>query len=111
MNGRRLHGSRRETRPEEQDSAYFHTRPFTRAGSGSPVWFSERGTLGVTAASLVEESETGFFATELEALLHVEVKGCLRKLIMQKQISRAGANGCIGFTFVDIKRIQSLSDY
>ena len=52
------------------------------------VWFSERGTLGVTAASLVAESERGFFATELEALLHVEVKGCLRKLVMQKQIYR-----------------------
>jgi len=52
------------------------------------VYFSERGTLRATAKTLVDESEKGFFATELEDLLHVEVKGCLRKLVTEKEISR-----------------------
>lgn len=52
------------------------------------VYFSERGTLRATAEALVDESEKGFFATELEALLHVEVKGCLRKLVAEEAISR-----------------------
>jgi hypothetical protein len=52
------------------------------------VYFSECGTLRATAEALVDESEKGFFATELEALLHVEVKGCLRKLVAEQAISR-----------------------
>lgn len=52
------------------------------------VYFSERGTLRATAKTLVNESEKGFFAAELEDLLHVEVKGCLRKLVTEKEISR-----------------------
>jgi hypothetical protein len=52
------------------------------------VYFSKCGTLRATAEALVDESEKGFFATELEALLHVEVKGCLRKLVVEKSISR-----------------------
>lgn len=52
------------------------------------VYFSERGTLRATAEALVDKSEKGFFATELEALLYVEVKGCLRKLVSEEAISR-----------------------
>lgn len=52
------------------------------------VYFSERGTLRATAEALVDESEKGFFATELEGLLQVEVKGCLRKLVAEEAISR-----------------------
>jgi hypothetical protein len=52
------------------------------------VWFSKRGTLIDTAEHLVVESEAGFFASELEDLLHVEVKGCLLRLVRQERIAR-----------------------
>jgi len=52
------------------------------------VWFSNRGTLLATAQALVEEAEAGYFATELESLLHVEVKGCLLKLVREQRIAR-----------------------
>ena len=58
------------------------------------VNFSKRGTLRATAKGLVDESEMGFFATELEDLLHVEVKGCVRKLVFEKEISREKVCGC-----------------
>jgi hypothetical protein len=51
------------------------------------VWFSERGTLLATAQALIGESEQGFFETELESLLNVEVRGSLLKLI-QKTVAR-----------------------
>lgn len=52
------------------------------------VWFSRRGTLLATAEELIKESEMGFFAPELEDLLHVEVKGCLLKLVHDKRVVR-----------------------
>lgn len=52
------------------------------------VWFSQRGTLLATAEGLVEQSEMGFFASELEGLLHVEVKGCLLKLVHEQRVVR-----------------------
>jgi len=52
------------------------------------IWFSERGTLLATAEALIDESEQGFFETELESLLHVEVRGCLLKLIQKNRVFR-----------------------
>lgn len=52
------------------------------------VWFSNRGTLLATAEALVEEAEAGYFSTELESLLHVEVKDCLLKLVREQRIAR-----------------------
>ena len=52
------------------------------------VYFSKHGTLRATAEALVDESERGFFAAELEALLNVEVKGCLRQLVVDKKMAR-----------------------
>ena len=52
------------------------------------VWFSQRGTLLSTADALVKESEMGFFSSELEGILHVEVKGCLLKLVHEKRVVR-----------------------
>jgi len=57
------------------------------------VWFSTHGTLLSTAATLVEETERGFFVPELESLLHVEVKGPLLKLVRQDRISREKFSG------------------
>ena len=52
------------------------------------VWFSERGTLVATIEALVAESEHGLFETELESLLHVEVRVPLLKLIKQQRVYR-----------------------
>lgn len=52
------------------------------------VWFSRRGTLLATAEALVEESDAGFFGAELEAVLHVDVKGALLHLVRQDRLSR-----------------------
>ena len=52
------------------------------------VWFSRRGTLLSTAEALVDESEAGLFAPELETILHVEVKGALLKLVQQQRVAR-----------------------
>jgi hypothetical protein len=52
------------------------------------VWFSERGTLLTTAEALIDDSEQGFYETELESLLHVEVRGCLLKLIQKQRVFR-----------------------
>lgn len=52
------------------------------------VWFSIRGTLLATAEALINESEHGFFETEIESLLHVEVRGCLLKLIRKERVYR-----------------------
>jgi hypothetical protein len=52
------------------------------------VWFSERGTLLATAEALIDESEQGFFETELESLLNVEVRGSLLKLIQKERVWR-----------------------
>jgi hypothetical protein len=52
------------------------------------VWFSERGTLLATAEALIDESEQGFFETELETLLNVEVRGCLLNLIKKERVWR-----------------------
>lgn len=52
------------------------------------VWFSSHGTLLATAEALVAEAEVGYFSTELESLLHVQVKGCLLKLVREQRIAR-----------------------
>lgn len=52
------------------------------------VWFSKYGTLLATTEACVAVSEAGYFAGELEAVLHVEVKDALRKLVQESRISR-----------------------
>jgi len=50
------------------------------ARSGSPVV--------ARCWRLVEQAEAGYFSSELESLLHVEVKGCLLKLVQQQRVAR-----------------------
>ena len=57
------------------------------------VWFSRQGTLLSTAKVLVETSEAGYFATELEQLLHVIVKDALRNLVERKRLYRQHIGG------------------
>lgn len=52
------------------------------------VWFSKYGTLLATVEALVESSEAGFYTSELEQVLHVEVKVPLLKLVREKRIGR-----------------------
>ena len=57
------------------------------------VWFSRYGNLMETAKEFVEQSESGFTAGELQAVLHVEVKKALLQLARRKQIDREKTGG------------------
>jgi hypothetical protein len=57
------------------------------------VWFSEHGTLLRTCEVLVNEAEAGYAADELESVLQVGVKDPLRKLAIEKRISREKIGG------------------
>jgi hypothetical protein len=52
------------------------------------VWFSRDGNLLVTARRFVEEADAGLTASELEALLAVQVKEPLLELVRRKQLDR-----------------------
>lgn len=52
------------------------------------VWFSRHGTLLATLERFVSSSERGFFAQELENLLHVGVKESLLRLVQRRRICR-----------------------
>ncbi len=56
--------------------------------SARSVWFSQHGTLMATLERFVSDSQRGYFATELEPLLHVGVKESLLRLIQKGRISR-----------------------
>jgi hypothetical protein len=57
------------------------------------VWFSIRGTLLETVRAFVEESEYGYFATELDNILHVATKDVLPKLVLSGWLSREDLGG------------------
>jgi hypothetical protein len=52
------------------------------------VWFSRDGNLLATARRFVEEGDAGLTASELEALLAVQVKEPLLELVGRKQLDR-----------------------
>lgn len=52
------------------------------------VFFSNAGTLVATAQAFVEKSEAGYYADELEAILHVNVKDVLPSLAKRGKIGR-----------------------
>ena len=52
------------------------------------VWFSRHGTLMKTLERCVSDSESGYFAHELEDLLHVGVRESLLRLVQQGRVSR-----------------------
>ena len=57
------------------------------------VWFSRHGTLVATAEVCVTQSPAGYFASELEDILHVPVKEPLLRLIGQDRIARQTVSG------------------
>lgn len=57
------------------------------------VCFSKHGSLVSTLEHLIAESETGFFANELESLLAVSVKESLLRLVKKGKITREKVSG------------------
>ena len=57
------------------------------------VWFSRHGTLVATTEHCVTQSRAGYFASELEDVLHVPVKEPLLQLVEQDRISRQTVSG------------------
>jgi hypothetical protein len=57
------------------------------------VWFSMDGTLLSTSTRFVGESESGFFASELDELLHVGTRDALRKLVDDGKLARERVAG------------------
>lgn len=57
------------------------------------VWFSRHGTLVATTEDRVTQSEAGYFASELEVILHVPVKEPLLQLVAQGRIVRQSVSG------------------
>jgi hypothetical protein len=57
------------------------------------VWFSSEGTLVRTSEAWVNRSDEGYYADELRAALHVEVKDALRQLVEEKRLARRDMNG------------------
>ena len=61
--------------------------------SSRGAWFSRDGTLLATAQRFVEQSPAGFMASELQALVGVEVKQTLLQLYQHKRVERRGVGG------------------
>ena len=57
------------------------------------VRFSRYGTLLATLEALVNASEAGYFATELEAVVGVGVDDALARLVRQSRLSREKVTG------------------
>ena len=57
------------------------------------VCFSRYGNLLLTLEHFVTESEAGYFAADLERLLHVEVKASLLRLVKRGRIGRKKISG------------------
>jgi hypothetical protein len=57
------------------------------------VWFSREGTLVRTSEAWVNRAADGYYADELRAALHVEVKDALRQLVQEKRLARRELDG------------------
>ena len=57
------------------------------------VWFSAHGTLVETAATLVDASGGGYLVDELDDVLHVKTKDCLRHLVGRGRLAREHFGG------------------
>lgn len=70
------------------------------------AWFSRHGTLLDTAAALVEAAPAGYLAGELESLLHVSPKDCLRQLVEAGRLQRQDFQGFYLYTARERSRLQ-----
>src|ERR1700676_1161142 len=62
-------------------------------GSFDWVWFSRPGPLVATAEVCVTQAPAGYFASELEDILHVPVKEPLLRLFEQDRVARQTISG------------------
>ena len=71
------------------------TEHFDRNGlwSFQSVWFSRQGTLLDTAQAFVENSSAGYFAGELDHVLHVGTKESLLRLVQHERVAREPVEG------------------
>ena len=65
------------------------------------VWFSRHGTLVATAEDCVTQAPAGYFAFELEDMLHVPVKEPLLRLVEQDRITRQAVSGLYLYCAID----------
>jgi predicted transcriptional regulator len=65
------------------------------------ICFSQHFTLDKTIASIVDDSESGFTAEELERLLKTNVKNLLSRLVSKDRLSRYMAGRCAVYLSVD----------
>ncbi len=70
------------------------------------VRFSRYGNLMGTAEAFVKQSEAGYYAGELEHVLHVGVKETLLKLVRQERISRKKISGLYLYCATSRDRLQ-----
>ncbi len=75
------------------------------------VWFSRWGTLVTTVETLVNHAPQGYFANELQQILHVEVKDTLLQLVQQRRIARQRVTGLFRYCSPDaaVRRRQVLA--
>jgi hypothetical protein len=75
------------------------------------VWFSRWGTLVSTVETLVNSAPQGYFANELQQLLHVEAKDALLQLFEQERIARQLVTGLFLYCSPDtaVRRRQLLT--
>lgn len=75
------------------------------------VWFSRWGTLISTLDTLVNGAPQGYFANELQQILHVEVKDALLQLVDQRRIARQEVTGLFLYCSQDaaLRRRQVLA--
>src|SRR5271166_2572018 len=75
------------------------------------VWFSRWGNLVTTLEALVGAAPQGYFANELQQILHVEVKDALLQLIEQRRVARQSVNGLFLYCSPDapVRRRQLLA--
>src|ERR1022692_2830925 len=75
------------------------------------VWFSRWGTLVSTVETLVNSAPQGYFANDLQQLLHVDVKDPLLQLVEQHRVARQQVTGFFLYCSTDtaVRRRQVLA--
>ena len=75
------------------------------------VWFSRWGNLVSTVETLVSGAPQGYFANELQQILHVEVKDTLLQLVEQRRLARLPVKGLFLYCSPDtaVRRRQVLA--
>jgi len=75
------------------------------------VWFSRWGNLVSTVETFINGAPQGYFANELQQILHVQVKDTLLQLVQQRRLARQPVKGLFLYCSQDtaIRRRQVLA--